>query len=160
MSKTASAKKPASAKKKVTPLNSSDFGLSRHVIAEYSAIIDSHYDLDDITDPGFWVHVSRMISGDFVKIHCLWADGSRYVILFVSSVINEFVSVKVIEDYDIGFESADNVVAAAGKYGVRYGGRTLRWLVYRISDDLIVERGISTKEEANKKAQEYEERLT
>ena len=120
--------------------------------------LDEGTEVQDIMKPEFWCHVGRVLR-PFDLIEVLMDNGGRYVELVVMDAGPLWAKVAIKTDINLAGEKlaaaetrAENEENAPYKAEWKGGAK---WCVIRQSDGEIIERGLSSKDEANKYIEQY-----
>jgi len=121
----------------------------------YVARTEDDFNIDDITDPSYWSHVSsKFKAGDHIEV--ISADGSKYAELFVVSSGPSHAKVIVISDVQLA-QKGDTEESGSDNpdYVVKWGGVNDKFRVIYVPDNKVISSGHETKIDAAKWASDY-----
>lgn len=116
------------------------------------AVIPAATDPKDILTPIYWSHHARIFH-TFDVIECVWADGSREVllrVLFANSVEAHVSPMGAVVKH--GRDS----VNSNDPYEVAWAGPSAKWRVTRRTDKSVIKDGFATKEMADDYRREHQ----
>lgn len=135
----------------MVPLKPIDLHYAQHMRLHYAANVPPGTTLADVTDPGFWAHhTSRLRPGTLIEV--LAEDNSLDCELRVLDVAPTFAKTRVLRNYTPE-AAAEPKHALPDDIEIGYGGKVEKWRV--IHKNQIVKSGLTTREDAEKAAEEY-----
>ncbi|HAT2607132.1 TPA: hypothetical protein I8235_000041 [Kluyvera intermedia] len=104
---------------------------------------------DQFKDPETWAHVAANFKR-YDEVEVVAEDGSFYAKGIVQKITKTSATIHFYIHED--FEQKDSVQSDDGKYSVEWGGKA-KWRIVRKTDGEVIESHISSKEEAQLKAE-------
>ena len=133
-------------------LSNARFSDANYSRSHWLAIIPDGVDFDTVLRKDYWAHVAAQLKiGDRVEV--LSENGGYCADLVVRNCDRLTAIMGVINFAD--FESPALLDVKDPEYEVKWGGPHDKWRVVRISDGAVVQKGLPSKEDAERQMQSY-----
>jgi hypothetical protein len=115
----------------------------------WQAVIEAGVSFEDVQNPTFWAHVSGKIKQND-RIEVIAEDGAYFAELLVLDCDRLWAKTAVLRFVELSAPdiAAELLTPLSCGYKVEYKGPTLKHVVIRLSDNVIVREGIARKGDA------------
>jgi len=122
----------------------------------YVATVEQGTTIDTLELPAFWSHIAaKLRPWDKIEVRC--DDGSFYAECIVIDADRTWAKLHVIMGVDLSKKeiTPSEAKVMADQFEVKWRGPHMKHCVLRVSDGMVLQEGIGTKDEANSWKNEY-----
>jgi len=149
--------KPVKLDKKVSPLNSGDFGAIEHKVPRFNADVSGKLTKEDLENPDLWAHVARsMVMG--CDVRCIADDMSFVAFGICTFAQGASVKIKIYSFTELDEVNYDEMNDDAAKFIIKLRGPK-KWCLVNNENGDIVKEDIPTQLEAMRELTDYQKAL-
>jgi hypothetical protein len=131
--------------KRAVSVMPNDMGLREHRRQDLAVDAKAGTKIEDVLQPQYWAHVAGQL-GPYTRIEVLEETGAWMLELLVINCGRNWAKVQVLHKFEL--EERSETVPTAQSHRVEWKGPVRKFTVIRISDDLPVQDGFTTRPEA------------
>jgi hypothetical protein len=128
--------------KRVVQINNTRMQMAEYWRNEWVVNAELGTTVEDVMDPQYWAHMAAMLK-PYDRIEVRVDDGSWLLELIVTGCDRSWAKVHLLQRYEL--TTADVAQTQSAKYEVAWKGPQHKWVVIRLSDQMMIKSELGSK---------------